>query len=233
MSGDVRLTYRRVGEKYEGSLSVDGTHTLPSKFKELDFAQMMTKASALLNQHKDAQLLVQRTDRAGMLPIQLEPKLRDMLRDDPTAYIKANTIPARTLDLRGERTSALAAKHQVPRHGGLRNGLNILADAFGEVVYAKAKKWAGGVWRYEHPATGRWSDLPTIEYWLQSHDTEVQPLDDKNGWLLLSVEQLLRANAERYYFPREWNEFGSWITKEQLRQKLDQFRKDKDNARTR
>lgn len=230
MPGDVRLTYKRVGEKYEGSLSVEGTHTLPSEFKELDFAQMMAKTSSLLNQHKDAQLLVQRTDRAGMLPIQLEPKLRDLLRDDPAAYIKASSIAPRVIDLRSERTSALATKRETPRHGGLRNGLNTLADAFGEVVYAKAKKWAGGVWRYEHPATGRWSDLPTIEYWLQSHDTEVQLLDDQGGWLLLAVEQLLKANAERYYFPREWNEFGSWITKEQLRQKLEQFRKEKANV---
>lgn len=231
MSGDVTLKYKRTGEVYAGSLSVDGTHTLPSEFQELDFAQMMRKTSALLNQYKNAQLRVQRTDREGMLPLQLEPKLLDQLRNDPEGYIKANTIAPRTIDLRKERTSALAAKYETPRHGGLRNGLNTLADAFGEVVYAKAKKWAGGAWRYEHPATGRWSDLATIEYWLQSHNTEVQPLDDKTGYLLLSVEQLLKVDAERYYLPREWNEFGNWITKNQLRQKLEQFRKDKANAR--
>jgi hypothetical protein len=217
-----------VGEAYVGKVEHSaGVET----FSGSSFAGMMLLVSHILWQEPGAGLLIQRTDREGMLPVQLEPALLQMLRNDPEGYIKANTIAPRTIDLRKERTSALAAKHETPRYGGLRSGLNTLADAFGEVIYAKAKKWAGGVWRYEHPATGRWSDLPTIEYWLQSHDTEVQPLDDKTGWLLLSVEQLLKVAAERYYFPREWNEFGSWITKEQLRQKLEQFRKEKANVR--
>ena len=230
MSDDVKLTYKRVGEVYVGLIEKHGSKSF--EFKDgLDFAQMMMHTNRFLLQNPQSNLLIQRTDREGMLPVQLEPKLLHMLRNDPEGYIKANTIAPRVIDLRKDRTSALAAKHETPRHGGLRNGLNTLADAFGDVVYAKAKKWAGGVWRYEHPATGRWADLPTIEYWLQSHDTEVQPLDDKTGWLLLSVEQLLKVDTDRYYFPREWNEFGSWISKEQLQQKLEQFRKDKANAR--
>ena len=228
MSDDVKLTYKRVGLFYEGTVDhKDGTET----FSGSTFAGMMGLSSQMLRQNPEAELVVLRNDRPGLLAVTLEPKLRDLLRDDPAAYIEANTIPDRVIDLRKDRTSALVTgeKYDMPRTGGLRHGLGTLADAFGEVLYAKARK-AAPSWLYEHPATGRWSDLRTVEHWLGSHDTEVQAVDEKGGWLLIKVDYLLKTGAERFYYPREWNEFGSWITKDQLRTKLEQFRKDRDHV---
>lgn len=226
MSSDLELTYKRVGEHYDGSVGA-------LIFEGFTFAQMMTAAHRFLVNMPEAGLLIKRTDREGLLPARLEPQLLQLLRTDPVAYIKANTVPDRVLDLRGpDRQSKLAQSdaYVVPRSEGLCHGLDTLADAFGEVLYAKAKPMAGGYWRYEHPATGRWSDLNTIEHWLSSHDTEVRPSGDSGGWLLIKVELLLKTHTERFYYPREWNEFGSWITKEQLQVKIEQFRKDKANV---
>lgn len=231
MSADVKLMYRRVGAAYHGVFETNvAEDRLP--FECVTFAEMMTQAHRFLVKYPDAGLVLNRTDRTGLLPAQLEPNLLKLLREDPVAYIKANTIPDRVIDLRGDRKSALSANDgaQVPRSSGLRHGLDTLAEAFGEVVYAKAKQMTGGLWRYEHPGTGRWSDLNTIEHWLRSHDTSVMPTSDHAGYLLIKVELLLRTGAERFYYPREWNEFGSWITKEQLQTKLDQFKKDKANG---
>lgn len=234
MSVDVTLSYKRVGETYEGSIAVP--HDATFIFEGYNFAQMMTVTHRLLKQLAATGLLVVRTDRDGLLPARLEPALLQLLLDDPVAYIKANTVPDRVVDLRGlqvRRTSKLAAMGEqvVPKSTGLRHGLDTLADAFGESLYTKAKAiTTGGSWRYEHPATGRWSDLQTVEHWLKSHATEVQAVDDSRGWLLISAELLLKTGAERFYYPREWNDFGSWITKEQLRTKLEQFRKDKANV---
>lgn len=237
MSDNVKLTYKRVGEKYVGSISyqtVEGTalHLMEDAFPDgIGFAEMMTKAHGFLVKLPDAGLIIQRTDRAGLLHAQLEPKLLELLRTDPVSYIKANTVPDRVIDLTGgKRTSKLAERQEVPRTGGLVHGLDTLASAFGEALYARSKK-VGSRFLYEHPATGRWADLNTIEHWLGSHDTEVQGVDDKRAWLLISTERLLKTNAERFYYPRAWNEYGSWITKEQLRTKLEQFRKDKANDR--
>jgi len=227
MVRDVKLSYKRVGELYDGKVEHNG---VAETFSGATFAGMMGLTSHILTQEPDAELLVQRTDREGLLPARLEPALLHLLRTDPAAYIQANTIAPRTVDLRSDRTSALAAKHETPRHGGLRHGLSTLADAFGEVAYSRAKKWMGGSWRYEHPATGRWADLTTIEFWLGSHATEVQPVDANSGWLLISVELLLKTHAARFYYPREWNEFGSWITRERLQEKLERFRKEKSNV---
>lgn len=230
MSDDVKLTYRRVGAAYNGVFETGAVEDRLS-FECVTFAEMMTQAHRFLVKYPDAGLVLSRTDRAGLLPARLEPALLKLLREDPVTYIKANTIPDRIIDLRDGKKSALAGDSaQVPRSGGLRHGLHTLADAFGEVVYARGKSMPGGVWRYEHPATGRWADLNTIEHWLGSHDTEVQPVDHVGGFLLIKVELLLKTRAERFYYPREWNEFGSWITKEQLQTKLEQFRKDKANV---
>ncbi len=227
MSGDVKLSYKREGERYVGLIE-HGSKLF--EFKDgLTFAEMMMHTNRFLVQSPGADLVIMRGDRTGLMPIKLEPALLVQLRDDPVGYIKANSPAPRVLDLRPERTSKLVAneKYDMPRHAGLRHGLNTLADAFGETLFAKARAGTDKYWRYEHPGTGRWSDLHTIEYWLKSHATEVQPIDDKHGWLLISVELLLASGAPRFYYPREWNKFGSWITKEQLRVKLEQYRKDK------
>lgn len=224
MSDNVELTYKRTGETYEGTIGA-------FKFEGFTFAEMMMHAHRFLVNVPAAGLTITRTDRPGLLPAKLEQQLLEQLRNDPLAYIKANTIVPRVIDLRGERTSALAAgeKYNMPRTGGLRHGLGTLADAFGETLYTRARAYPHG-WRFEHPGTGRWADLATVEHWLETHDTEIYPVDEKSGWLLVKTEQLLNTAAERFYYPREWNEFGSWITKEQLRVKLEQFRKDKSNV---
>ena len=234
MSGNVTLTYKRVGEKFEGKFSLADVNALPSPFKDFDFAQMMTVASRLLKAYEAPGLIIQRTDRPGMLPVQLEPKLFELLLTDPVAYIKANSIAPRVLDLRAEeKQSALAAgeKHVMPRSAGLRHGQDALASAFGERLYTRAKILGVGHWRYEHPGTGRWADLVTIEHWLKSRETRPVFVDEKRGYLVIATELLLQTKSERFYYPREWNTFGSWITKEQLREKLEQFRKDKSNVR--
>lgn len=231
MSDDVKLKYKRVGELYQGSITIAGATDFT--FAGYTYAAMMTQVHRILvDCPREAGVLIARTDREGLLPAKLEPALLKLLREDPVAFIRANTIPDRVIDLRDGKKSALSTNDsaQVPRTSGLRHGLDTLADAFGEVLYAKARPMTGGFWRYEHPATGRWTDLSTIEHWLGSHSTEVQRVNDSAGWLLISAELLLKTRTERFYYPREWNEFGSWITREQLQTKLEQFRKDKANV---
>ncbi len=230
MPDEVKLTYRREGEKYVGLIEYKAKLL---EFKEgLSFDQMMFETHRMLLQTPEGTpLCIVRLERPNALPVRLEPKLLHQLRTDPLGYIKANTIAPRVIDMRSERTSALVAgeRYDMPRTAGLSHGLDTLADAFGEKLYSKAKLRQRH-WLYEHPGTGRWSDLRTIEHWLGTHATEVQPLDKKSGWLLLITEQLLSTDAERFYYPRAWNEFGSWISKEQLHMKLEQFRKDKSNV---
>ncbi len=178
-------------------------------------------------------------DEEALLPtvglaLDLQARLLEQLRSDPLAYIKDNTGAPRVVDLRSDRKSALSQnqKDETPRHNGLRHGLDTQADAFGEELYSKAKKGPAGTWLYEHPGTGRWADWATIAHWLRSHKVqEVLPTEGNRGWLRLPTSTVLASGAERFYYPREWNEFGSWVTKAQLQAKLEQFRKDKANAR--
>lgn len=237
MSNNVELTYRREGEKYIGTITYRALLIECKKGWTFD-AMMMRVHQVLVTAPAETGVLIRRTDRAGLLPAQLEPRLLELLRTDPVGYIRANTIAPRTIDLRSEKKSALASgeKYDMPKTAGLRHGLDTLAAAFGEELYTKAKG-QGRRWVFEHPGTGRWTDLNTLEHWLGT--SKVGPVLQVNpetssltqrGYLAIAVELLLNTKAERFYYPREWNEFGSWITKEQLRAKLDQYKKEKQNV---
>lgn len=227
MSDDVQLTYKRVGETYEGQIE-------NFKFFGWTYARMMTEAHRYLTDKPEAGLVMQRTDRVGLLPARLEAPLLKLLREDPAGFIRANTLAPRVIDLTdGKKTSKLAdaEKQDIPKVAGLRHGHNALAEAFGERVYIRMKLRGSMGALYEHPGTGRWADLATVEHWLgRPQSTEVFAMDDKQGWMTLLVTDLLLVKASRYFLPREWNEHGNWISKEQLLMKLDKFNKEKSNV---
>lgn len=218
----VELTYRRVGETYVGSIA--GEEATWSSF-----AAMMTDAHRWLIARSNAGLLIQRTDRDGLLPVQLGDKELELLRTDPVAYIAAHTISHRTVDLSHGKRSRLAEQERyvVPKSAGLRAGHDTLAAAFGERVYVRLRAVEDGH-QLEHPLTGRWVPLGT-DKWVQRVDFEVV-LTSSNGWVSFKVLDLLEAPAARYYLPREWNAYGGWISKDQLQEMYNQFIKERDHV---
>jgi hypothetical protein len=217
---DVVLSHRRVGTSYEGD--IDG-----EAFSDCSFSAMMLMVHARLFNRPGCGLRIVRTERQGLFPVQLEPALLRMLREDPLQYIQRHTMPDRVADLRPpDRISKLAAPYRAPR-GGLRAGHATLADAFGDYVYVRLR--AG---RVENPCTGRWSPIPEMEdnSGITVHQAVLTDEKAKSGWLVIATTKLLQSAAPRFYLPREWNESGSWITKERLQEMYDQFRKDRDSC---
>lgn len=212
MKSNVELCYRRVGLRYTGE--IDGV-----VFMDKTFAEMMMLVHARLLEYPECGLHISRTERPGLFPVQLEPELLRLLREDPQQYIERHTIPDRVADLRSpDRLSRLAAPYQVPR-GGLRSGHDTLADAFGDSLYLRRR--AGKV---EDPCTGRWCEVSEMTPPFAVQSSAVQ------GWLVIATSDLLQSTATRFYLPREWNESGSWITKERLQEMYDQFRKDRESC---
>lgn len=213
MGHDVILAYRRFGTTFTGS--VDG-----KEFSDLTYADMMLLAQTALLGNPGAELRIQRLERDDLLPVQLEPALLALLKSDLAGYLKATTIPDRTITLNpARRLSKLAAPHVVPR-GGLRVGHDTLAAAFGERVYLRVRHA-----KVEHPATGRWVEYSEFEGWIGTTDTTVVGLSDDMGWLVVKVQALLNTGAVIFYLPRDWNTYGKWITLDQLQEMYDEYKK--------
>lgn len=218
MSSDVELRYCRVGLGHVGT--VDGIG-----FDGVSFADMMMLVHGRLTtpENADAGLCIKRTERENLFPIQLEPRLLELLRKDPQEYIRVNSLPDRVVDLSGSnRTSKLAAKYEVPR--GLRAGHDSLAAALGDCVYLRQK----GA-NVESPETGRWVPTACLSECLNIATVEVvpPPIHGGLGWVIVSTQSLLDSGISMLYLPREWNRHGGWITRSELRKLYEQFVKDR------
>ena len=231
MSTSISVRYKRVGELYSGEQSVNG-HVV-DMFEDVTFAQQIRLLHLLLTKHPDAVVEMQRTDRAGLMPIYLDETMVQLIRDDPAKYIQAHTIPHRTVDLRqkSERTSKLAEKYEVPKATTIRAGHDTLKDSFGDVVYLN---WRND--RVEDPATGRWRPwhevaedlgLTRIETFVSSASTAGM----RAGWMTVSTSELLTNNSlSGFYLPRAWNEGGPWISRAALIEKYNKYLKEREQC---
>lgn len=216
MQSNVDLSHRRVGLHYTGE--IDGV-----EFMHKTFEEMMLLVHSRLLECPGYGLRITRTERAGLFPVQLEPELLKLLVDDPLLYIQKHMTPDRSVDLRSppRRVSKLAEPYSVPR-GGLRTGHDTLAEAFGDSVYLRLR--AGKV---ENPCTGRWCSILELDDDCNLKGRSVLLVTD---WLVLATVDLLKSSATKFYLPREWNESGSWISKERLQEMYNQFRKDREQC---
>lgn len=213
MGHDVIIAYRRVGTTFTGN--VDG-----KEFSQLTYEDMMLLAQTALREHPEAGLIIQRLERDDLLPVHLEPALLSLLKSDLAGYVKATTVPDRTVTLNPtRRLSKLVAPHVIPR-GGLRVGHDTLAAAFGERIYLRARRA-----KVEHPATGRWVEYTELEKWLGTSNAEVILLSESVGWVAISVQEVLNTGTILLYLPRDWNTYGKWITRDQLQAMYDEYKK--------
>lgn len=224
---DLLVKYQRDGEFYSGSIYSYGE--LQEEFGNYTFAEKIRLVHQALQALPEVRLVFQRTDREGLLPVELDAAMVSLIRSDPAKYIEAHTVPHRVVDLRKgtDRVSKLAEKYEVPKHGAIRAGHDTLAAAFGDVVYLSMRKR-----RVEHPVTGRWVGVTVLEHELQLPISEIVTLGDELdcGWLVVRTEDLLKLQAVGYYLPRDWNEKGPWISRETLQMKFDQYKKDKQSC---
>ena len=214
----VKLSYRREGEAYVGS--IDGI-----EFDGLSFAEMMLKVHERLLVLPSAVLSIQRMERPGLLPVQVPSDMLRILRDEPSRYIQMLSIPPRRVDLTAgkKRTSRLVAgeSYVMPKSSGLRAGYATLAESFGDVVYLRMQST-----KIESPQTGRWITFDELESWLGLHTVTIICIGD--GIAEVKVSSLLATGAERFYLPREWNTYGNWITKAQLDEMYRHFVKERE-----
>ena len=242
----ILLAYQRHGELvqdehlFSGSvqlLDAEGSALFQRGFSEVPFHGMMTEVSRDLRETRDAQVVLQRTERPGIPAMPLSEELRVLLRDDPVAAIAAMNIKV------GAKAGGSVVR-QTPSE------FDEVAEVFNTRVFIRMRNGM-----FEDPLTGTWRPIAYSESkkaWLIRADnnksdswlrvmvpsfsgTDVTESMDQVGeelakscWATVSVEELLERNVNKYFLPRLWNTGGQWISRTELRELLDAHNNQKE-----
>lgn len=208
------LSYRRVGEHFEGTLGIE-------RFAHQTFSEMMLLASSRVVREGITTLNLRRTDRPGLAVVTMEPQLLELLASTPAEYIRLHSPPDRHVVVRGTPAPR-------PSQGAtplLRAGHDTLAAAFGDKVYLRVRSG-----RVESPDTGRWDRLPAVEVRMglpAPLEVVYTDTESMSGWALIDIELLLKHSQPLFYLPRVWNPHAGWIQRSQLQELYDAYQKEK------
>jgi hypothetical protein len=246
MTVALTLEYKRVSSATGCAISTgrimskeNGLVTEEASFSGLDFKQMIGQLAGVLltwpDDH-DIPITLQRTDREGLLPYELDKKTVELIRTDPVAAIQAmefsNSSPSSTVRrVQRERVMMPAPPITV--------GYEALLESFGDVVYFKVRAH-----ELECPGCGYWGMfispglLKDPERAGEVVKTAfvcpklcrtrfIVTCQERLGYV--DTEYLLKqTKLERFYFPRAWNEGRSWVSREALQQKYDAYLAEKE-----
>lgn len=232
------LEYKRVGHAYDGRihLNQDGKHISRGSFEQISFEDVMARVATVLMVVYDVRVFFKRTEREGLQPVEIVGEELEELKRNPLAFAQARTMEHRVIHVRDKVQAADAIEVTV------RAGHDTLADAFGDELYLRRRDK-----KVESPMTGRWVDLdrddPSEPFYIfaggvVSHGdgpepyggTDITVREAGEQWVTTRTDELLQQEWGRYYLPRAWNESGSWISHEDLKQKYEQYLKEKSDA---
>jgi len=239
---EVTLAYRREGTTMlstgEVSAKLGEESLYCRQFESLEYKAMLRQLTLALRACKDAEkVIIQRTDRPGINPYTLDKVTVDLLRNDPVAGMQALSIespsPMQILD------NIKKAAQPPIAPPTLRAGSHTLADAFGESVAFKVRGH-----ELECPGCGFWG-VYTSPGLLNDPDRVGQTMKTvfvcakrckerfhvhcHKEWGFVRVEDLLKTALPTFYLPRTWNNRRPWISRADLQQKYDEYKKEKES----
>lgn len=220
---DIVLQYKRVDELSSGQI-IRRDQSKPVRvlfeFEKLDFAHMMSRFSSELQEYFEDRAVVERTDRAGLQPMVMEPEVVRLLREDPVAAIKSMTFGPVIVDARKSKLQDVPSTFFSPP-SVIRAGYDALAETFGDELYIRYKDLVA-----ECPCCGRWGvvkDGVLTCSFPRCKATFPISVRSKN-WAAIQTSTLLESGSSNFWFPREWNKGRSWISYEELETKYKSFR---------
>lgn len=224
-----------------GHISRDGQEL--AAFEADDYQTMLTRLVRVLTAENVStqtvvEVVLQRTDREGLLPYRLDDATVHLLRTDPVAAMAAMNAFSRSPSQAVRRVQETRTP-QVPPP--VRAGHDTLADVFGDVLYFKVRQH-----ELECPGCGYWGMYTSPGLLLNPEragavikNVFVCPkkcrarfvVTCQKSWGYVSTEYLLENTAlPAFYFPREWNDGQQWISREALQMKFNEYKVEKENA---
>lgn len=253
------LAFRRRPELTDGVHLVEGYFDLKvntakgrNHFEDNTFEEVIKAFSALAQDVPDAELFMMRLEQKPKpIAMHLDEQQATMLRENVEAFLRTISPPPQRVVIRKTDNIAVSATSAV-----FKAGHEALADAFGDEIYIRTRKWwkdersSTPVWRGEIESVfdGRWKECHTIVGINEDGKTISCPGDIydcaislattfkkvNDNWAKVNVVQLLaigeKREQKRYFLPRAWNTSGPWITHGDLKKKYLEFLKEAAQA---
>lgn len=208
-------------------------------FEKLEFREMMRRLAQTLQAWPPEQpvgVSLQRTDRDGLLPYQLDAKTVELFRTDPVAAIAAFEYPTHSPSTTVRRVKQERTPRVLP---SIAVGHDVLAQAFGDQVYFKVRRH-----ELECPGCGFWgmftspgllNDPERAGHVMKlafvcpkkCHVRLIVTCGEK--WGYVDTDYLLgHTTLDAFYLPRTWNEGGPWVSREALQKKYNEYQTEKE-----
>jgi hypothetical protein len=199
------------------------------------YRQAVTLLATAAKRHLGARLFLLRLDqRPQQVALQLDGSLSKMVREDPVAFMRLMD-PTMGRPQKLDISMSVKKEHSAAiKPNPLPAGYDTLAEAFGDDVYCRMKR--GGA--TECPFCGRWGRWQ-MDAGLHCKECGVLILGmgivtAMGGWFKIRVPYLLEfadfKDKPKLFIPRAWNENGPWISVEDLRQRYDEYTKEKEQC---
>lgn len=237
------VQYRRVPDTEVSTGSVFLMHATLSQevhFEDASLLKMFGIMSTLMRTQPQlpSEVLLQRADRAGLVPYKLDEETVRLIAEDPVAAATAMSVTSSPLGT--VKTIQENRRPVVPP--AIAAGFDVLADAFGEEVFFRVRKH-----ELECPGCGFWSAYTTIGL-LEDPERKGEVIKTAfvcrkkckqrfivtchDRWGQVAVGDLLKTSLDGFYLPRAWNEHRPWVSREALELRLNDFRKEKEACST-
>lgn len=222
MKADIRLEYRRIGTSYSGVITVQvettSGHFCDYGFVDYPYSRMMSRLAKTIQKYDEVTVVFVRTE-LKYASYELDQKVIALLRSDPALAIRSMSVEPIRVIVRDKPTSLPA--------GLLRVGHGTLAASFGDEVYCAVRSDT-----IECPVCGRWSRATVKDIMCMNPACFLRLRGKRVGvpWFAVKTEDVLGANAPRYFLPRPWNPSGGWITREELSELYRTFQKEREEC---
>lgn len=188
-------------------------------FEKVSFATMIAhlagQVSEFIASNQKIGATVRRTD-LNQPALRFSEETLLLMHSDPVAVIRSMS-PA--------PTKIFLKRVDPATTSPLRVGYDAIAATFGDELCIRRR-----VDQVECPCCGRWArtgkeigKCSELGYVLQCLNRScgvalpITPRSDR--WASVRAEELLLQDVDRFFFPREWNKPGPWITREDLEKK--------------
>jgi hypothetical protein len=210
------LEYQRIHQKVDGEYPFQGAFIIEQAreaFDSLFFKRIVGRLHELLVMYPHlTRVIFQRTDRQGIVPIELGPGTVETLRVDPlTAYRSMNFNPEPSVNITGSSIGAEFARHL---HIRVQDGKveDPLSGSWRTLAYGSKQGWKI---RGENNRSTTWLPLVALIDDAPEGTSNIERIAFTR-WALVDVEALLATDVTHFYLPRPWNLNGPWISREEL-----------------
>jgi hypothetical protein len=199
-------------------------------FEELEFPQVLKHLARAIGKVPYPRVIIERTDLPGLHPFVLDQETVNLFQVDPVEAIHSMSFEVQ--EAKVEKSKADVIPIEPPP---VRIGYDTLSDAFGEFVYLRTRRAS-----VECPGCGHWSEATIDKDGKSSFVCQKKckslglslrfVVDIYRLWASVGVEELLSTPLEKFFLPRPWNDGRSWITREELVQKYEAYKAEKEEA---